>query len=227
MNSKKRLLIMFFFITSIVLMTYAWTTAGEKKKNTPKAKKTQELKEYKGEKLGSTKDFRENSIEGSQKIDIENYRLNITGHVEKTLSLKYAEIEKMKHHKKVVTLNCVEGWSVKILWEGVYMRDLIDMVKPKKEAVTVIFHSPGGYSTSLPLDYFMKHNIILADQMNGLTLPPERGFPFQLVAEGKWGYKWAKWITTIEFSDNPNYKGFWESRGYSNSGDKKNYFYDH
>jgi DMSO/TMAO reductase YedYZ molybdopterin-dependent catalytic subunit len=39
------------------------------------------------------------------------------------------------------------------------------------------------------------------------------------VAEGKWGYKWARWITKIEFSANPDYRGFWESRGYSNKGD--------
>jgi DMSO/TMAO reductase YedYZ molybdopterin-dependent catalytic subunit len=52
--------------------------------------------------------------------------------------------------------------------------------------------------------------------MNGVVIPPERGFPFQLVAESKYGYKWIKWITTIELSDNADYLGYWESRGYSN-----------
>jgi DMSO/TMAO reductase YedYZ molybdopterin-dependent catalytic subunit len=59
----------------------------------------------------------------------------------------------------------------------------------------------------------------MAYKMNGLTLAPERGFPFQLVAQSKWGYKWIKWITEIELSDNPDYKGYWEQRGYSSSGD--------
>jgi DMSO/TMAO reductase YedYZ molybdopterin-dependent catalytic subunit len=58
----------------------------------------------------------------------------------------------------------------------------------------------------------------MAYRMNGVTLPPERGYPFQLVAESEWGYKWAKWITGIELSGNPEYRGFWESRGYSNNG---------
>ena len=53
--------------------------------------------------------------------------------------------------------------------------------------------------------------------MNGVTIPPERGFPFELVAESKLGYKWIKWITEIELSDDENYRGFWESRGYSDS----------
>jgi len=59
----------------------------------------------------------------------------------------------------------------------------------------------------------------MAFRMNGKTLPPERGFLFALVAEDKWGYKWIRWITTIELSDDPNYRGYWEIRGFSGSGD--------
>jgi DMSO/TMAO reductase YedYZ molybdopterin-dependent catalytic subunit len=62
--------------------------------------------------------------------------------------------------------------------------------------------------------------------MNNVTLPAERGFPFQLVAESKWGYKWIKWVTEIELSDNLNYKGYWESRGYSNGGNLNESFFD-
>ncbi len=58
--------------------------------------------------------------------------------------------------------------------------------------------------------------------MNGVVLPPERGFPFQLVAEDKLGYKWAKWIDRIELSDNADYKGYWEQRGYDNDADFNN-----
>ena len=39
-------------------------------------------------------------------------------------------------------------------------------------------------------------------KMNNVTIPPERGFPFMLVAESKWGYKWIKWVTKIEVSNN-------------------------
>ncbi|TRZ50143.1 hypothetical protein D4Q80_00830 [bacterium] len=62
--------------------------------------------------------------------------------------------------------------------------------------------------------------------MNKITLPPERGFPLQLVAESKWGYKWIKWITEIELSDDINYRGFWESREYSNDADLDKGFFE-
>jgi len=83
----------------------------------------------------------------------------------------------------------------------------------------VILYSIDGYTTSLPVEYLLKNNIILAYKINGITLPKEIGFPFQLVAEGKWGYKWARWINKIELSSDINFRGFWESRGYSNEGD--------
>ena len=61
----------------------------------------------------------------------------------------------------------------------------------------------------------MDNDIIMAYEMNNVTLPPERGYPFELVAESKWGYKWIKWMTEIELSDDVTYRGYWESRGYS------------
>jgi DMSO/TMAO reductase YedYZ molybdopterin-dependent catalytic subunit len=125
----------------------------------------------------------------------------------------------------MVTLNCVEGWSVNILWEGVLLKDIFEDVSVKPEANTVIFYAYDGYSTSLPLDFILNNNIIMAYKMNGVEIPPERGFPFELVAEQKWGYKWIKWITKIELSDNEDYRGYWEQRGYSNDGDlDKNFF---
>jgi DMSO/TMAO reductase YedYZ molybdopterin-dependent catalytic subunit len=83
----------------------------------------------------------------------------------------------------------------------------------------VIFYAQDGYSTSLPLSYIINNNILIAYKMNGLVLPPERGFPFQLVAESKYGYKWIKWITKIEVSNDSSYLGYWESRGFSNNAD--------
>jgi DMSO/TMAO reductase YedYZ molybdopterin-dependent catalytic subunit len=83
----------------------------------------------------------------------------------------------------------------------------------------VIFYAADGYSTSLPLSYLINNNIIVAYKMNGVVIPPERGFPFQLVAESKYGYEWIKWITEIKVSDDANYLGYWESRGFPNDAD--------
>lgn len=179
-----------------------------------------EVTEYKGEKLSSINDFSENSIKGPQYIDIENYTLVVDGLINQPKNYTYSDVlNGHQHFEKVVTLNCVEGWSVTILWEGVLLKDIFDEVGVKPNANTVIFYAYDGYSTSLPLDYITDKNIMLAYKMNGVVLPPERGFPFQLVAESKLGYKWIKWITRIELSQNESYMGYWESMGYSNEAD--------
>ncbi len=177
-----------------------------------------EVNNYNGERLSSVNDFRENSIKGPQSIDVNSYKLEITGLVENQKSYTYDQVLAHQKYSKVVTLNCVEGWSVTILWEGVLVKDLISEAKAKPEAKTVIFYAQDGYSTSFPIEY-LTNDILMAYKMNNVTLPQERGFPFQLVAEDKWGYKWIKWITKIELSGDANYRGYWEQRGYSNAGD--------
>lgn len=180
----------------------------------------EEILDYKGEKLSSIEEFRENSIKGPQYIDIDKYRLKVFGLVENELSLKYEDIlNRFQKYEKVTTIYCVEGWSLKILWEGFLVRDIINEAKVKEGAKIIIFHAYDGYTTSLPIEYFYNKDILIAYKMNGVNLPPERGYPFQLVAEEKWGYKWIKWITEIEVSSDEDYRGYWEERGFSNEGD--------
>ncbi len=183
-----------------------------------KTLKAVEIREYQGENLSSVRDFRENSIKGVQYVDIENYTLTIGGLVKNPKTYTYDEVLENQHYQKVVTLNCVEGWSAKVLWEGVLLNDLLQEVDLLPTASVVIFYAYDGYSTSLPLQYIIDNDIIMAHKMNEITLPRERGFPFHLVAEDKWGYKWIKWITRIELSNDIDYRGFWEERGYSHTG---------
>lgn len=178
-----------------------------------------EVTEYEGKDLSSLTDFRENSIKGPQYINNDVYTLTIDGLIEQPISLTYDEVLDNQKYTKVVTLHCVEGWSVDILWEGILLADLFEAVDIQESADTVIFHSEDGYSTALPLQTIMDRQLMIAYKMNGVVLPPERGFPFQLVAEDKLGYKWIKWITRIELSDDANYKGYWEQRGFDNEAD--------
>ena len=206
----------------IILNVALYTSNNSFLKKNPVRLSSVEIKEYKGEKLGSVSDFRENSIKGPQYIDKNAYNLKINGLVDREKSYRYEDVLKFPKYQKVVKINCVEGWSVNILWEGILVKDLIKDLIIRPEAKTIIFYASDGYSTSFPIEYILDNNIIMAHKINGVVLPPERGFPFQLVAEQKWGYKWIKWITKIELSSDTNYKGFWESRGYNNNGDVNN-----
>jgi DMSO/TMAO reductase YedYZ molybdopterin-dependent catalytic subunit len=178
-----------------------------------------EIREYQGEDLSSITDFRENSIKGVQHVPIDTYTLKVTGLVDKPLSLTYDQVLAHDKYSKVITLHCVEGWDATILWEGVLLQDLLAEAGAQDSAVIVIFHAYDGYTSSLPVQYIKDKNILLAYKMNGVTIPPERGYPFVVAAEAKWGYKWVKWVTEIELSNDPDYHGYWEAFGYSNTGD--------
>ena len=173
---------------------------------------------YQGQTLTPIAQQRNNAIEGTQYIDRDSYRLRVDGLVENPRNFTYEEITTLPQTSKVVDLNCVEGWSFTAKWTGVKIAELFEEAGAMENASTVIFYSADGYSTSLEKDYLLENEIILAYKLNDVTLPPERGFPLQLVAEDKYGYKWAKWITRIELSDSP-YKGYWEERGYNNRAD--------
>lgn len=173
---------------------------------------------YQGEQLTPIAQQRNNAIKGTQYIERESYRLQVDGLVENPRDFTYEEITGLPQTSKVVDLNCVEGWGFTAKWTGVRIADLFEEVGAMENATTAIFYSADGYSTSLDMDYLLENDIIIAYKLNDVTLPPERGFPLQLVAEGKYGYKWVKWIVRIELSDSP-YRGYWEERGYNNIAD--------
>lgn len=221
--------VLILLIVSAILLVITGCGVNTMDKNIDKAGelKSVEVKEYQGEKLSSLNEFRENSIAGPQYVNMEYYKLKVFGLVQNPKEYSYDDvINSFKSYEKLVKLDCVEGWSVKILWEGLLLKDLLAKANVSPAARVVVFHAYDDYTTSVPLDYILNKDIILAYKMNGVTIPPERGFPFHLVAESKWGYKWAKWVTAIELTDNVNYKGYWESRGYSNSADLDKDFFE-
>ncbi len=143
------------------------------------------------------------------------------GLVDNPLSLSYADLLAYPQISKLMDLNCVEGWNFTAKWTGPSLTDILNESRVKPEARIAIFYTPEGpYGfTSLDLSYIQEKNIILALKDNDITLPPDRGFPFQVVAESKYGYKWAKWVTRIEISSDINFRGYWESQGYNNNAD--------
>jgi DMSO/TMAO reductase YedYZ molybdopterin-dependent catalytic subunit len=90
--------------------------------------------------------------------------------------------------------------------------------QPLPEARFVRIYSDGGYVTNLSLAEFSGEGVLLADFLDDAPLTPEHGFPARLVVPGKYGYKSAKWVRTIEIIEHDR-PGFWETRGYSNRAD--------
>jgi DMSO/TMAO reductase YedYZ molybdopterin-dependent catalytic subunit len=219
MDAKKVLLLAILAIIVVAAAfvgDWVWTslTSG------PTASYQGEIRVYNGQKLGSINDFRLEAINGVQYINVSSYQLVVTGLVQNETVYTYDDIvNNHTSYEKVVTLQCVEGWAVTALWQGVRVKDLLEEAGYDRSALVLIFYAQDGYTTSLPLSYIVNNNIMIAYKINNVTLPATEGFPFQLVAEGKYGYKWIKWITKIEVSNDTTFRGYYESNGFDNNAD--------
>ncbi len=215
---KKMLRLTFIFIISTLFLSSCSSVEDEDtiSSSTMSRFRENEIMEYQGARLDPAVGPRDNSISGVQEVDIETYQLNITGLVDQSVTLTYEEVLALDKYQRLITLYCVEGWDATIFWEGAFISDIMNLAGVKAEANTVIFKAVDGYTTSLPLDQIVDNQLILAYNANEIPLPPEMGYPFIVVAEDKLGYKWARWVNEIELSDDADYQGYWEQRGFSN-----------
>jgi DMSO/TMAO reductase YedYZ molybdopterin-dependent catalytic subunit len=180
-----------------------------------------EAVEFNGTKLTPIRQQNNNALAGTQNIDRAAYTLTVNGLVDHPLTLTYEDLLALPQQDRLMDLDCVEGWNFTAKWTGPSLNDIFKAAGVKPDAKIVIFYSTDastGY-TSLDVPYIVDNDIIIALKDNDITLPAERGFPFQVVAMSKFGYKWAKWVTRIELSDNTSFRGYWESFGYNNNAD--------
>jgi sulfoxide reductase catalytic subunit YedY len=111
---------------------------------------------------------------------------------------------------------CVEAWSMVIPWRGVPMRDLIARLEPLPSAKFVEFTTlldpnrmpgqksgvlPWPYKEALRLDEAMHPLTLMATGMYGKTLPPQNGAPLHVIIPWKYGFKGAKSVVKIRFTD--------------------------
>lgn len=159
--------------------------------------------------------MRVRTAEGRPDIDIATYRVAVGGLIENELSLTFDDVKAMPAEERNVPLNCVEGWTEKAIWKGPRLADVLERAGLKDGVETIIFSSPGGYTTSLTLEDIKETDPLLAYEVNGQPLPAEQGYPLRLVVPDRFGYKWIKWVVDIKAARG-GYLGYWESRGYSN-----------
>ena len=159
------------------------------------------------------------SIHTTQEIDVQDWDLQVGGLVSRPAAFTYEDILNMPQESVYAVLETISnppgGRSIgNGIWTGVPLRYIIEQVGPKDSVQEIVFKCADGYSTSITLEEAQQEGVQLCYRVNGETLLPKHGYPLRLVLPEKYGMKWAKWITEIEFVDY-DYKGYWERRGWS------------
>ena len=152
-------------------------------------------------------------------IKLENYTLTVDGEVENPVTLSWNDFMKLPKAVSISDFHCVEGWSVlDCKWEGVRIREIEKLVKPRDTAKAVTFESADSYTTSLFLEELSGDDVLLAYKLNDEVLEEGYGFPVRLIVPSKYAYKSPLWVVHLQFTRGKAL-GFWEKRGYSDSAD--------
>ena len=155
-----------------------------------------------------------------------DYRLKIGGMVENPVELSLDDLHALGEEETITMHHCIQGWSGIAQWNGVPLRKLIEHVRPKPGARTIVFHSfgpaplGGHYYDTQSLYNAMKPECMLAYGMNGQPLPTTYGAPLRLRVENQLGYKMVKWIERIEFVESEKLVG----KGEGGSNEDEEYF---
>jgi len=149
----------------------------------------------------------------------ETWRFRIFGEVGKEKSLSWDELLSLPRVEVLADFHCVTRWSKEnMLWEGVRTNTVYQLVDPNPHAQFIMVHCMEGYTTNVPLEYFLMEDSLFAYNLNGKPIEPEHGYPLRLVIPQLYAWKSAKYVNGIEFMSE-NSPGFWELRGYHINGD--------
>ncbi|EAP98241.1 hypothetical protein JNB_14793 [Janibacter sp. HTCC2649] len=111
-----------------------------------------------------------------------------------------AELRALPQRTVSLPIACVEGWSADATWQGVRLRDVLDLVGGVGGDVAVrSAEASGTYRESLlPRAYADHPSTLLALRLNGSRLTRDHGFPVRLIAPNRPGVLQTKWVTDLE-----------------------------
>ena len=162
-------------------------------------------------------------------VDAARWQLVVDGLVERPLTLSLDELRARPALEHVVTMECAgngrahvephvvsQPWLLEAVgtarWRGTPLAALLEEAGVREGAVEVLFTGldrgvEGGeeqvYARSLPLAEALRSEAILAYEVNGVSLPPQHGFPLRLVVPGWYGMTSVKWLARISLLDEP------------------------
>jgi DMSO/TMAO reductase YedYZ molybdopterin-dependent catalytic subunit len=160
---------------------------------------------------------------GTPAIDVATWRFAVDGLVENPQQWSLDEFMQLPAVKVYADFHCVTRWSrLDNVWSGVSTAEVARAVGLKPEAGFVVaFGYDNGWTTNLPLEYFLAEDSLFAWSHDGQPIPAEHGGPVRLIVPRLYAWKSAKWVKGIRFLETDE-AGFWEEGGYHMRGNPWN-----
>jgi DMSO/TMAO reductase YedYZ molybdopterin-dependent catalytic subunit len=158
-------------------------------------------------------------------VDPTTWSLHITGMVQRSIEISFADLLAMPMVEDYVTLTCVSNLvggnlTGNARWLGVPIKDLLTRAGVQSGATQIVGRSLDGFTVGIPTEAVLDGRVALvAVGMNGAPLPYEHGFPARLVVSGLYGYVSAtKWLSELELTTFEAFDAFWVERGWAQQG---------
>jgi sulfite dehydrogenase len=173
------------------------------------------------------------------RVDLQTFRLEVSGKVQKPMSLSLHDLQTKFEPAEVVALCQCAGNSRSFFepqvpggqwmngamgnarWKGARLKAVLDAAGVLPGAVQVGLHGldvpvmPGTphFEKSLEIDHARDGNVLIAYEMNGEPLPMLNGFPLRIVVPGWYATYWVKALSSVTVLDRP-LKTFWMDKAY-------------
>jgi DMSO/TMAO reductase YedYZ molybdopterin-dependent catalytic subunit len=132
-----------------------------------------------------------------QMLDLETYRLRVTGLVDHPLALSYDQIRCLPRIEDRPLLTCPRTFQDRATWAGASLTELLAHAGVQDGAEKVQFVSADGFRATLSLERALQPDSFLAYEWEGEPLPRLHGFPLRAVLPAEIGFYWVKWLVEI------------------------------
>jgi len=150
-------------------------------------------------------------------LPIHPWEITVRGLVQKPMTFSVEDLERrLGLEQRVYRHRCVETWAMVVPWVGFPLRKLMDLVQPMSKAKYVRFRSfdvealtkiappdgfPWPYTEGLTIEEAANELAFIATGAYGERLLKQNGAPIRLVVPWKYGFKSAKSLVAIEFTE--------------------------
>lgn len=132
-------------------------------------------------------------------LDPTTWRLDVRGMVRSPQKLALSELT--ADQSLTATLDCTGGWFSTQQWHGTPLGAVLQRAGVQPGAKSVVVRSATGFWRRFSIED--AQTMLLATRVGGESLADEHGAPLRLVAAGRRGYDWVKWVTAVEVSAVP------------------------
>lgn len=161
----------------------------------------------------------------AQKLPQRPWSIKLDGMVAKPRSIDLDDLLKqVTLEERIYRHRCVEAWAMTVPWTGFPLSELVKLAEPLASAKYVVFETaqdksmpglrapfyPWPYIEGVTIDEAANELAFLATGLYGKPMPPQNGGPIRLTLPWKYGFKSAKSIVKVSFTDKRP-ATFWEA----------------